>query len=213
MLYYDEIFASIQGESTETGYPCIFVRLYGCPVGCVYCDQPQAPKDRHKASIGTIVDKVRRFKGIDRVCITGGEPMIYDDLMALVYELQTLDYQVSIETSGCLPIEREDYNRSFRYIMDVKCPSSGVKHKNVYDNLLKLTAKDDVVFVIKDRADYDFMKQILKLYPTSAQILLSPMFSKEGKPLIGYDLVNWMVEDHLTKCRVQIQIHKILGVL
>lgn len=213
MLYYDEIFASIQGESTETGYPCVFVRLYGCPVGCVYCDQPQKPSDRHKASIGTIVEKVRKFKGIDRVCITGGEPMIYDDLMALVYELQTLDYKVSIETSGCFAIEKEDYNRSFRYIMDVKCPSSGVVHKNVYENLVKLSPKDDVVFVIADRADYDFMRQTLKHYPTSAHILLSPLFNKEGKAVIGYDLVDWMLKDHLTNVRVQIQLHKILGVM
>lgn len=213
MLYYEEVFLSIQGETTDMGKPCIFVRLHGCPIQCVYCDQKQSPSNKHKASIETIVNKVKKFKGCKRVCITGGEPLIYkNDLLPLVYELQYEGYSVSIETSGCLPIEDEyHYRRDYKYIMDVKCPCSGVTHKNIYENLLKLHTTDEVVFVIADKKDYDFMKDVLKKYPTSAQVLLSPMFSEDGKNVIGSDLVKWMLQDQLDY-RIQIQLHKILGV-
>ena len=211
-MYYDEVFLSIQGETTDSGLPCIFVRLYGCPVGCKYCDTPQTLKNKNRISVGSLVEKVKKFKGVNRVCITGGEPLIYkNEIMPLVWELQSYGYHVAIETSGCLPIEWGDCRRSYKYIMDVKCPSSGVSEKNIYDNLLKLNMNDEVVFVIADRQDYDFMKKVLGKYPTNAKILLSPMFNKEGKNVIGKDLVDWILEDRLN-CRIQIQLHKILGV-
>lgn len=211
MMYLDEVFLSIQGESTDTGLPCIFVRLYGCPIGCVYCDQPQTLANKHKASIETIMNRVKKYRGVKRVCITGGEPLIYkNDLMPLVWELQYEGYKVSIETSGCLPIE-DFLRRDWKYIMDVKCPSSGVVEKNIYENLLKLHSKDEVVFVIADKKDYEFMKSVLQKYPTQAHILLSPMFNKEGKNVIGKELVGWLLYDRLDY-RIQIQLHKILGV-
>ena len=211
MMYLDEVFLSIQGESTDTGLPCIFVRLYGCPIGCVYCDQPQTLANKHKASIETIMNRVKKYRGVKRVCITGGEPLIYkNDLMPLVWELQYEGYKVSIETSGCLPIE-DFLRRDWKYIMDVKCPSSGVVEKNIYENLLKLHSKDEAVFVIADKKDYEFMKSVLQKYPTQAHILLSPMFNKEGKNVIGKELIGWLLYDRLDY-RIQIQLHKILGV-
>ena len=213
MLYYTEIFASIQGEARNVGVPTTFVRLFGCPVGCTYCDTIQDPKERRKISIENVVTKVQRIKGIKNVCITGGEPLIYEeDLLPLVWELLYLDYDVEIETSGCIPIPYEDTpaRKRFRYIMDIKCPSSGVPDKNVYENLLHLSFNDDVVFVIKDKTDYDFMKKVLKKYPTNARIYLSPMF-KDDKPLIGDKLVKWMIEDRLD-ARISVQIHKFLEV-
>lgn len=213
MLYYDEIFCSIQGESSDSGLPCIFVRLYGCPVKCSYCDQPQVPSQRKRISIGNVINQITKFKNVKRVCITGGEPLIQEELMPLVWELLYMDYEVSIETSGCFPVERlEHRNRGFKYVMDIKCPSSGVEHKNIFENLLKLIPKDEVKFVIADRKDYEYMKSVLKKYPTPASILVSPMFDKDQKPMIGKDLVGWILEDGI-RCRVQIQIHKILGVL
>lgn len=211
MMYLDEVFLSIQGESTDTGLPCIFIRLYGCPIGCVYCDQPQTLANKHKASIETIMNRVKKYRGVKRVCITGGEPLIYkNDLMPLVWELQYEGYKVSIETSGCLPIE-DFLRRDWKYIMDVKCPSSGVVEKNIYENLLKLHSKDEVVFVIADKKDYEFMKSVLQKYPTQAHILLSPMFNKEGKNVIGKELVGWLLYDRLDY-RIQIQLHKVLSV-
>lgn len=213
MMFYDEVFLSIQGESTDTGLPCVFIRLWGCPIGCSYCDQPQTKDRKTKTSIVTLVNKVREYKGIKHVCITGGEPMIYkDDVIALTWELMHLGYKVSIETSGCVKLEDMGYKRSFKYIMDIKCPSSGVSDKNIFENLLHLQSNDEVVFVIADRNDYNYMKGVLKKYPTSAQILVSPMFDKNNKVVIGKELVNWVLEDKLN-IRVQIQLHKILGVL
>ena len=211
MLYYQEIFKSIQGESKDSGLPCTFIRLYGCPIGCSYCDQPQLPRDRKRISIENIVGKVLKFKGVKNVCITGGEPLIYEDTIPLTQELMYMGYKVSIETSGCVPIEEAGYRRSFKYIMDVKCPSSGVSEKNILENLLRLQYNDEVKFVIADRNDYEFMKKILKKYPIQSQILVSPMFDKNQKAVIGKELVEWILEDRLN-VRVQIQLHKILGV-
>ena len=211
MIYYDEIFCSIQGESSDSGLPCIFIRLYGCPVGCSYCDQPQTPDQRKRISIENIVRQVSKFKGVKYVCITGGEPLIYSEVMPLTWELMHMGYKVSIETSGCVPVQEFDFRRSFKYVMDVKCPSSGVSHKNIFDNLLKLQTNDEVKFVIANREDYNYMKKVLKKYPTPASILVSPMFDKDQKAVIGSDLVDWIIEDRLN-VRVQIQLHKIINV-
>ena len=212
MLYYDEIFLSIQGESSDTGLPCIFIRLFGCPIGCSYCDQPQKPENKKKTSVGKIINKVTKFKNVKNICITGGEPLIYQEVLPLTWELMSMGYKVSIETSGCVAIPIESYKRSFKYVMDIKCPSSGVSHKNIFENLIHLQRNDEVKFVIANREDYDYMKMVLKKYPTSASILLSPMFNKEGKVMIGKKLVNWVLEDKLN-VRIQIQLHKILGVM
>lgn len=211
MLYYDKIFLSIQGESTDMGLPCIFIRLFGCPVKCSYCDTIQDIKNKKRISLENVINKVRKYKDVKHVCITGGEPMIQkDEVIPLTWELLSLGYKVSIETSGCIPIEDWGYKRSYKYIMDIKCPSSKVSYKNKYDNLVKLQTNDEVVFVIADREDYEFMKDVLSKYPTSAQILLSPMF-KNGKNVIGKDLVEWVLKDRID-CRIQIQLHKILEV-
>ncbi len=212
VLYYDEVFASIQGESTDAGLPCVFVRLYGCPIGCSYCDQPQSPENRKKISTEHLINEIRKFR-VPYVCITGGEPLMqWKSVYPLVLELLSLGYKVSIETSGCVPIDPDPYNRSFKYVMDIKCPSSGVSHKNVYENLMNLQSKDEVKFVISDEEDYKFMKKVLKSYPTTAKILLSPCFSLDGKPKIGEQLVQWLLKDRLYNTRVQIQMHKCLNV-
>lgn len=210
-MYYDEIFCSIQGESSDSGIPCIFIRLYGCPVGCSYCDQPQSPDQKKKVSIESIINKVLKFKGVKYVCITGGEPLIHKEVIPLTWELMHMGYKVSIETSGCVPIEDLGYKRSFKYVMDIKCPSSGVSEKNIFDNLLHLQTNDEVKFVIANREDYDYMKKVLKKYPTQASILVSPMFDNTQKAVIGKELVDWILEDRLN-VRVQLQIHKLLSV-
>lgn len=211
MLYYDEIFQSIQGEGSDAGLPCVFVRLYGCPVRCSYCDQPQPPSHRKRISIDNVIKKVNAFSGIKYVCITGGEPLIHEDCMAIVFELLSNGYKVSIETSGCFPIELSGYRRSYKYVMDIKCPSSGVSHKNVYENLLHLQSNDEVKYVIADKKDYEFMKSVMKKYPTQASILVSPMFDKKNNPVIGKELVDWILKDNLN-VRVSLQIHKFLDV-
>lgn len=213
LLYYDEVFLSIQGESTDAGLPCVFIRMFGCNVGCSFCDQPQTPNMRKRISIANLVSKALSYK-IPYVCITGGEPLMqWNGIYPVVLELLCNNYKVAIETSGCYPIEFDPYNRSFKYIMDIKCPSSGVSEKNIYANLMALRSNDEVKFVISDRKDYDFAKKIMVSYPTSANILFSPCFDKNLKPVIGKELVQWLLEDGLSRVRVQIQLHKILGVL
>ena len=211
-MYYDEVFCSIQGESSDSGLPCIFIRLYGCPVGCSYCDQPQKPEQRKRISIENIINQVNKFKGVKNVCITGGEPLIYQETIPIAWELMHLGYKVSIETSGCVPIEDLGYRRSYKYVMDIKCPSSGVSDRNILTNLGNLMPHDEVKFVIADEEDYKFAKRILRSYPTSAKILFSPMFDDKGKPMIGQKLIDWLLEDRFYYARVQIQMHKCIGV-
>lgn len=211
VLTLDEVFLSIQGESSEAGLPCVFVRLFGCNIGCSYCDQPQRRKDCRRISIGNLISKIQKYS-VKYVCITGGEPLLqWDTVYPVVLELLSMDYKVSIETSGCIPIDADPYIRSFKYVMDIKCPSSGVSKKNVFDNLMKLQAKDEVKFVISNREDYKFMRKVLVTYPTLAHITVSPCFSG-NHPLIGKELVEWILRDHLDSIRVQVQLHKILSV-
>lgn len=211
MLYIDEVFTSIQGESTSAGEPCIFVRLHGCPFSCSYCDQPQNDETRTRISSGNIVDRVAKHRWIKNVCITGGEPLIYDEVVPIAMELLHKGFKVSIETSGCIPITPCDYRRSYKYVMDIKCPSSGMQEKNVFNNLRYLQFNDEVKFVIKDKEDYEYMKKVLKKYRTSATILASPMTDKNGELIIGKKLVDWILRDKLN-IRVSPQIHKYLNV-
>ena len=211
MLYLDEVFVSIQGESTDAGLPCVFIRLFGCNVHCSYCDQPQKACNRKRVSIENLIQMVDKYH-VKNVCITGGEPLIQDDVYPVIYELLSKDYKVSIETNGCVPIDPCGYNRSYKYIMDIKCPSSGVSNKNILTNLANLMPIDEVKFVIADEKDYKFARHILRAYPTSAKILFSPMFDKKGKPVIGQQLIEWIIRDRLHFVRLQIQMHKILNV-
>lgn len=210
-LFYQEIFATIQGESTDAGYPCTFIRLFGCDIGCKFCDQVQT-SGRKKISLSNVVKKVLSYN-IPHVCITGGEPLMqWDVVYPLILELCSYGFKVSVETSGCYPIDPDPYNRSFKYVMDIKCPSSGVYYKNVYDNLMNLLPKDEVKFVISDKKDFDFALKVLSRYPTPAKILFSPCFDKDNNPIIGEELSKWIIQNKLYDARVQIQMHKILGV-
>ena len=206
-----EVFASIQGEGYDTGLPTVFVRFFGCNVHCVYCDQPQKACNRKRVSVENLIQMIKKYR-VPYVCITGGEPLIQDDVYPVIYELVDEGYKVSIETNGCVPIDPCSYNRSYKYVMDIKCPSSGVSDKNILTNLGNLMPHDEVKFVIADEEDYKFAKRILRSYPTSAKILFSPMFDDKGKPMIGQKLIDWLLEDRFYYARVSIQMHKCIGV-
>lgn len=212
ILYYHEVFTSIQGESTDMGKPCTFIRLYGCNVKCSYCDQPQAKSDRHKISVANMVSKVLSLK-VKNVCITGGEPLLqWNSVYQLAIELISFGCTVSIETNGCVRIPDAYIPRGIKFVMDVKCPTSGVSENNIYENLMTLRTADEVKFVIGNREDYDFMKRVLKDYPTPATKLISPVIVGNACTL-GKDLVDWILKDRLYNVRVQIQMHKFLGVM
>ena len=213
MLSLSEVRESLQGEGKFTGIPTTFVRLYGCNLYCAYCDSTYATHRKGKrknASIDTIMNAVYRL-GNKHVCITGGEPLLQDDIYPLIYELVEKDYTVSIETNGAVAIEHDGYNRSYSYCMDIKCPSSNMAQSNIYSNLANLQPKDEVKFVISDYADFIFALGVLKKYPTSAGLIFSPVFDKEGNHN-GKEISEWLMEHKIKNARMGVQMHKILGI-
>lgn len=212
MLSVSEIFSSLQGEGKYTGIPTTFIRLYKCNLYCTYCDTKYANASKGKrknASIDTILKTVLDL-GNRHICITGGEPLLQDEVYPLIYELIEKQYIVSVETNGSIPIERDNYNRSFNYCMDVKCPSSNMAGRNNYENLSNLLPKDEVKFVVADFTDYLFAKSVLKQYPTHAQVIFSPCFDDKGKSN-ALELAEWLEQDKLFNVRLGMQIHKLIG--
>lgn len=215
MLFYQEVFLSVNGESSSAGLPTIFVRLWGCPLRCAYCDQPQPKSSKKRVSVERLVDLVRAMK-CPRVCVTGGEPLAQEETYSFIYELLTLDFEVSVETSGCVPIEPVGYRRSFRYVMDLKCPSSGVSDRNVLGNLALLQAGDEVKVVVQDRGDYDYFARVIKSHPTRAAVIVAPVVKRSvrygHRPAVGSELVDWLLADRRWNVRVGYQLHKAMGV-
>lgn len=203
-LVITEIYASIQGESTYSGLPCAFVRLTGCNLRCTYCDTEYAFYGGTKMAIDSVVEQVRGL-GINLVEITGGEPLLQKGCVELASRLVDDGYTVLIETSGERPIDvlPEGVVR----IMDVKCPSSGESEKMNWANLAHLTTRDEVKFVIGDRADYDWASEILTRHdlPSKCTILMSTVFER----LKPRELCAWILADHLP-VRFQLQAHKFI---
>ena len=199
-----EIFHSLQGESSRVGLPTVFVRLTGCPLRCGYCDTEYAFHGGSTKSFEEILANVASYQA-QYVCVTGGEPLAQKGCHALLKMLCDAGYQVSIETSGAMDISQVD--RRVSVIMDIKTPGSGEVGKNLWSNISALEAKDEVKFVLVDRADYDWAKQILAQYDLTQKcpVLLSPVY----KTLPPADLATWVLEDRL-KVRMQVQLHKIL---
>jgi 7-carboxy-7-deazaguanine synthase len=204
MLKINEIFKSIQGESSHTGLPCVFVRLTGCNLRCTWCDTEYAFYEGKGMTVEDVVDTVDKC-GISLVEITGGEPLMQKEAIPLMQTLLEKNYTVMLETGGALPVD--EVPEQVIKIMDLKCPGSGEVSQNNYENLCHLTLRDEVKFVILDREDYDWSKKILSEYsvPQKAQVLFSPVYEK----LDLKDLVQWVLEDNLP-VRIQTQLHKVI---
>jgi 7-carboxy-7-deazaguanine synthase len=202
-LQINEIFYSIQGESTRAGLPCVFVRLTGCNLRCRWCDTEYAFYEGSRMTVDEVAAAVA-VHGCDLIEITGGEPLLQDAVYPLVDALLAAGDTVMIETSGACDISRLD-PRVIR-IMDLKCPGSGESERNLWSNLQHLTARDEVKFVIADRVDYQWARETIRTHDLAARagtVLLSPAFGVlEPKALAA-----WMMEDHLP-ARLQLQIHK-----
>jgi 7-carboxy-7-deazaguanine synthase len=210
LLSVSEIVSSLQGEGKYTGYPTTFVRLFGCNLKCGFCDAQYASNGRRKRmSIDTILNYIFKMAN-NHVCITGGEPLLQENVYCLVYELVDKGIKVSIETNGAVKID-ETPVRSYNYCMDIKCPSSKMEKKNIYSNLVNLMSNDEVKFVISDIEDYEFAKAVLRKYDTQAKIIFSPCFDKDGKHN-GRELSQWLLEDKLPNARLGMQTHKLLGI-
>ena len=199
----NEIFHSIQGESTWAGSPCVFVRLTGCNLRCTWCDTEYAFYAGRQMDVGEVADQVANFD-CNLVEITGGEPLLQPGVHPLIETLLGRGHSVMIETSGERDISGLD-PRVVR-IVDVKCPGSGESRRNRWSNLEHLTQRDELKFVVSDRADYEFARDLIhtrRLSDRVNAVLLSPVFGK----LEAADLAAWILADRLA-VRMQIQMHK-----
>ena len=204
MLKINEIYYSIQGESSKAGLPCVFIRLTYCNLRCTYCDTEYAFYEGKDYSVDEIIEHVRKFN-CNLVEVTGGEPLFQKECYDLLKRLCKEKFEVLLETGGSLSIK--DVDSAVKIIMDLKCPSSGMVKKNLYENINYLKPSDELKFVIGTREDYEWTKEILKKYSLNNkfEILFSVVFD-EIEPLT---LVNWILEDRL-KVRFQLQMHKFI---
>jgi len=202
-LEVNEIFHSIQGESSWSGQPCVFIRLTGCNLRCAYCDTSYAYEQGRFIEIPEIVERVRRLR-CDLVEVTGGEPLIQAETPPLIAGLLDAGHTVLLETNGSIDIGVVD-PRCVR-IMDIKCPSSGMAGQNDLRNLKKLGAQDELKFVIASREDYEFARDLLSTLPAArSKINFSPVFGS----LALRSLAEWILEDRLP-VRLNLQLHKII---
>lgn len=203
MLKINEIYFSVQGESTHVGRPCIFVRLTECHLRCSYCDTEYAFYDGDDQSLEAILEKIQSFPS-KLVEITGGEPLLQNEVNILMQRLLDLDYEVLLETSGSLPIR--DVPKAVRKIVDFKTPSSNMMKSNDYSIVNDLQPWDELKFVIGSRADYDWSKEMVEKFNLPRwTVLFSPVWGQiEPK-----DMVEWITADGLP-VRFQLQLHKII---
>ena len=199
-----EIFHSLQGETSRIGLPTVFVRLTGCPMRCTYCDTEYAFSGGSNMQIADILQKVAEF-GTKYVTVTGGEPLAQKECYGLLNALCDVGYSVSLETGGAMDIAPVDVRVSI--ILDIKTPASNEEKNMRWDNLDHVSAKDEIKFVICNRADYDWAKaQLIELkLIEKCPVLFSPSY----QDLKAEELASWVLADKLN-VRMQMQLHKIL---
>ncbi len=203
MLRINEIFHSIQGESTHSGRTCVFVRLTGCNLRCGWCDSEYAFHEGRSMTIPEVVEAVEGYP-CRLVEITGGEPLLQPAVIPLMARLIDLDYEVLLETGGSLAIDRVP--AGVQRIIDIKCPGSGEVGRNRWENLSVLRTGDELKFVLADRHDYDWAHQeIRERRLADWPLLFSPVHGR----LDAAELARWMIEDD-SPARIQLQLHKLL---
>ena len=204
MLNINEIFKSIQGESSFTGLPCIFIRLTGCNLRCTWCDTEYAFYEGKSKSVQEIMDAIEPL-GVRLVEITGGEPLLQDAVYDLMNALLAKNYKVLVETGGGVSVAK--IPEQVIKVLDVKCPGSGEESKNLWENLGHLNPHDEVKFVLANRADYEWSRGVLNRTPIHEKVtvLFSPVYDK----LDLKELAEWVLKDNLP-VRVQTQLHKVI---
>ena len=202
-LRINEIFYSIQGESSRIGMPTVFVRLTGCPMRCTYCDTAYAFHDGQQKEIEEIIQEIKKFD-TNYVTVTGGEPLAQKNCIDLMNQLCELGYQVSLETGGALDIK--DVHSKVKIILDVKTPKSNEDKNNFWPNLSNIRANDEIKFVIQDYEDFSWSMDIIEKYQLNQnQTLFSPVYNV----LANEKLAEWILK-HQLNVRLQLQLHKIL---
>ncbi len=201
-MQINEIFHSIQGESSRAGRPCVFVRLTACNLRCTWCDTTYAFEEGDERSLQGVIETVESF-GTRYVTITGGEPLLQEGVHSLIRELLDREFEVGIETGGSLDIAQVDRRASI--VLDLKCPGSGMSSSNRWENLDHLKPTDEVKMVIADRADYDWARDAIARYRLEQRcsLLLSPVHGVMDPRM----LAEWILADRLP-ARLQIQLHK-----
>ena len=202
VLRVNEIFHSIQGESRHAGRPCVFVRLTFCNLRCAWCDTAYAFEEGIDLPVGAILSRVAAY-GTGYVLITGGEPLVQEGVHDLIGELCDRGYEVAVETGGSLDVSSLD--RRALVVMDLKCPGSGMSDRNRFENLDLLKPTDEVKFVLTDRADYEWAREVIARRGLTGRfgVLLSPAHGV----LHPQTLSEWILSDRLP-VRLQLQIHK-----
>ena len=203
-LRITEIFLSLQGESSSVGRPTVFVRLTGCPLRCGYCDTDYAFQGGEWMTLAAILEQVGSYQ-VPNVTVTGGEPLAQKACLALLQRLCDAGYRVSLETSGALDIAAVDPRVS--RVMDLKTPGSGEVERNRYANLELLGPRDELKFVICNRADYDWAVEQLATHDLASrcEVLFSPSYGQQDPA----ELADWILQDRLP-VRFQLQLHKLL---
>ena len=203
-LRLTEIFFSLQGETSRSGLPTVFIRLAGCPLRCNWCDTTYSFSGGETWTLAAILDEVARH-GTHYVTVTGGEPLAQKNCLPLLSALCNAGYDVSLETSGAFDVSGVDSRVS--RIMDIKPPASGEVDRNCWENLSVLNRDDEIKFVLADRNDYEWAVAVMRRddFPKEVPVLLSPVYGR----LDGRALAEWMLKDKLV-ARLQIQLHKLL---
>jgi len=203
-LAVNEIYRTIQGETSHVGVPCVMLRLTGCPLRCAWCDTPFAYDEGVRETVEAVVARTLAF-GLPLVSVTGGEPLAQRATLPLLTRLCDAGCTVLLETSGALDVSRVD--ERVRRIVDVKCPGSGMHEHNRWENLDILRSHDEVKFVLAGRSDYEYARDVVRRHDLSARcgVLMGAVFGS----LAPAELAAWILEDGL-RVRLQLQIHKIL---
>lgn len=204
MLVVNEVFYSIQGESTQAGRPCVFVRLTGCNLRCAWCDTVHAFYEGQSFSVSDLLQAIERI-GCRFVEITGGEPLLQKEVISLMEELLRRGFEVAVETGGSLPIEQVP--EGVKRIVDIKCPGSGMVDRNRWENLEHLRKGDELKFVLLDREDYRWARNEIEARKLAGRcpLLFSPVHGR----LDPGELARWMMKDR-SPAQLQIQLHRLL---
>ena len=209
-LRITEVFHSIQGESTWSGLPCTFIRITGCPLRCTWCDTTYSFQGGDRRTLASLVEEAETI-GTKLVEITGGEPLVHANAFELIRMLLDRDFTVLIETSGAVDIAPR--NPRAHVIMDLKCPGSGEVERNMWPNLDHLTARDEIKFVVADRTDYEWTRQVIRDRKLDERLtagsLKALLISPVHDAVDLKELASWILEDRLP-VRFQMQLHKFI---